>query len=184
MTLSEAGTNLGTLYLKCLSFWYDDLPVIVYNHPVEFDIAIVAVVAGSCLYLTNRARRMRIKAHRLLAGVLMKRRDRAKYHNMKIEDAIIDACMDMVHHGDMTPDEEQKKYKQYAKAYDLTGLLPGKDQASVKRGINLRLLRGWWTKKKEMLIGPPPGGAVDPNYQPEFAVARIGLESSKYATEK
>jgi len=150
-------------------------------NPVETDLIIVGVVAGSLLWCTNRARRMRRKAHRLMWGALMQRRDRAKYHAMKIEDAILDACMEMVVAGDMTPEEEKNKLSQMAKSFNLTGLLPGKDQASVKRGINYRLLLGWWKKKPK--IPGAPEVSVDPNYKPEFAVARKGLATSKYATE-
>lgn len=185
MTLSEAGTKLGELYVNVASFMYSNsIESYVFDHAAEFDLAVFVLVVGSVILLMKRDAIARSRSMRLFRGALMKRRDRVKYHNMKIEDAIIDATMEMVHSGDMTPDEEAAIFKTYAKAYGLTGLMPGKDQASVKRGINLRLLRGWWTKSKAMWIGAPPGVPVDPNYKPVFEVARVGPDSSKYATEK
>jgi hypothetical protein len=184
MPLSEAGTYLGKAYASTAVFLFDGgIDNWVYDHAVEFDLGVGAFFVGSVILLMRRDAIARSRSMRLFRGALMKRRDRIKYHNMKIEDAIIDTCMSMVHSGDMTPEEEAAKYKQYAKAYGLTGLMPGKDQASVKRGINLRLLRGWWTAKKKMLIGAAPGVPVDPNYKPEFEVERRGLKTSKYLKE-
>lgn len=161
---------------------YDTVSGWVYSNPVETDLIIAATVAGSLLLYTNRARRLRRKAHLILWGSLMKPQHREKLQKMRIEDAIVDVCMEMVQTGEMTSDQEAKWYVKMSRAYGLVGLMPGRNQASVKRGINIRLLRGWWTKKPK-LPGDAPGGPVDPNYKPKFEVARRGLKSSKYITE-
>lgn len=173
MMWNEAGSKLAVLY-GALADW-------VYANPVETDVIIGAAVVGSLMWYTKYARRMRSRSYRLLWGTLMKRKDREKYHKMKIEDAIVDACMEMVHHGDMTPAEEAKLYVKLSKSYDLAGLMPIRDQASVKRGIRFRL-RTLLGLKPAKLPGDKPGGATDPNYKPEFEVARRGLATSKYAT--
>lgn len=168
----EAGNQLATL-LNTAAIW-------AFNNPVDTYILLGLVTVGSFTLLIRRDELARSKAYRLFRGAMMKRKDREKYHSMVIEDAILDACMQMVVDGDMTAEEEKRRLSKMCRSYDLTGLMPGKDQASVKRGVNFRLLRGWWAKKPR-IPGDPPGGPVDPNYKPEFEAARRGLATSKYA---
>lgn len=178
MIWSEVTTKLALIYGTAAAW--------VYDNPVETDVIIGLCVAGSLLLLTKRARRMQRRAHRLLWGALMKRKDREKYQKMKLEDAIVDCVENMVHEGDMTPTQAIETYTKMGKSYDLVGLMPGRDQASVKRGILYRFRTWYYAPKKVILPGAKPGEGVevDPNYKPEFAIVRRGLDSSKYATEK
>lgn len=177
MNWNDLGSKVATLYVA-VADW-------VLVNPVETDIGLGLVIAGSLLWYTKRAKKMRSRARRLMWGTLMRRKDRVKYQKMILEDFIGDAFVKMKHDGDLTDIEENLWIQKLAKAYGLTGLLPTRDQASVKRGVNWRLLQGWFTKKKPTIPGGHPSQdlVVDPNYKPEFEVARKGLNQSKYAME-
>ncbi len=179
MNWTELGNNIVT--------FGDDVTTWINTNPVESEVSIVLLIVGSVYLLATADQRKRSKMMRLIRGSMMKRKDREKYHKMRIEDAIVDVCMEMVQHGDMTPEQERQTYIKMAKSYDLTGLIPGKSQEAVKRAVNFRLLRGWFARK---IPHPSWGGAkpgegvqVDPNYKPEFGIERRGLNTSKYLKE-
>lgn len=173
MRWAEIWAHLGELYGKFASW--------VYDHPIETDIAIVLGVVGSIWVILSWRRRARSRVYRIIRGELMKRKDREAAQRMKFEDAIVDAAMEMVQSGDMTPAQEKEWYEFFLGNYGFKGLAPLKNLDSVKRGIRMRLRLGWALKPVK-IPGDKPGGKVDPTYKPvEVEIPeRKGLETSKY----
>lgn len=106
----------------------------------------------------------------------MKRQDREKYQNMRFEDALIDAAMEMVHDGSMTVEEEKKAYRFFADKLGMSGLKP---QKNVKQGIRTRLKKKFGLKSITIpggIASVKPDKTYDPNKpDPE------GLSKSRYA---
>lgn len=145
---------------------------------INVDVLYPVVIVWGILTLLKARRRIRRKLHRFLWGTLMKRQDREKYQDMRIEDAIVDSVMEMVHDGSMNAEEEKKKLREYADKLGLQGLLP---QKNVKKSICIRL-------KKRLGLKPVniPGGIKsvikDQTYDP-LKPDPEGLSTSKYLKE-
>lgn len=142
---------------------YDAFAEWSFRNEVELDVIVVVVVVGIIAILLKEKQRKRRKLHRFLWGSMMKRKDRERYQLQKIEDAIVDAAMEMVHHGEMTNAEEQALFRSLAQKLGLSGLLPQKD---VKRAVGMRLK---FKKRFGLLPVSIPGKpevTVDPTYKP------------------
>lgn len=145
---------------------------------INVDILYPLVAIMVIFALLKAQRRIRRKLHRYFWGTVMKRQDREKYQDMRIEDAITDAILEMEYDGSMNTEESRKKMREYGEKLGLLGLLPQKD---VKKGCNVRLklLR----KSKKPVI---PGGinqiVRDKTYDP-LKPDPEGLSTSKYLKE-
>lgn len=155
--------------------WMDEVTTWMAIHPVRVDLLVLTVVAGTIVYILRRQRKHRRILHRKVWGMYLKRKDRNKYQLMKFEDAITDVALEMVHQGDMTEEQEKMWYNFFAVSCEMKGLKPGRDQASIKRGIRTRLK--YWAKRKIIIPGDPPGVKVDPTYE---GTAKL---KSKYVRE-
>lgn len=167
------------VYVKLADF-YSQVANYAFDHPVEVETVTVAVIVGSLVVYLRGQRRRRSRAHRLIRGAIMKRRDQEAYFRMQFEDAIVDKAMEMVHRGEMTPRQEQEYYELFAHSYGMTGLLPMRNAEALKRGIKMRLHMAPDTRPKI------PGGravvAVDKTYEPTSNVVPIkGSKKSRYA---
>ncbi len=154
----------------------------VYQHPLETDIFIVLVVVGSIHFILRHKRVKRRRAHRLIRGALMKRKDIEAFQRMRFEDAITDMAMEMVGRGEMTEQQEREWYEFFANLYNFKGLLPqARTPESVKRSIKKRLQLHYGLQAVH-IPGGPNTVTVDPNYKPviEPTVEKKGLEASKY----
>jgi hypothetical protein len=168
-----------------LSTYYGSVAEWMANHPAEIDIAVVVGILGTAAVVYRHRLRMYRRLARLVRGANMRRKDQEHYQLMKFEDAITDAAMAMVQSGDMTEAQEKWWYRWFADRYEMLGLLPAHDQASVKRGCWLRLRLGHGLKPVKIPGGHPVKDLkVDPSYKPTDAiVVVIGLAQSKWAQE-
>lgn len=150
----------------------------VFDHQVETDVIVVSGIVGAIAMSLRQQRRRRRRWHRHIWGKLMKRKDLEKYIQSRFEDALVDAAMEMVHDGTMTPLQEKKAYLFFAEKLGFTGLKPSKD---VKKGIATRL-RKRFGLKPVLWFGPKPGvERVDKSYDPNKPIPE-GLSASKYIT--
>lgn len=170
MTWADASQQLAELY-QTVSVW-------CFNHQLVVDIVIPVTVIGICISLLKEKRRARRRAHRYLWGMLMKRQDREKYQNMRFEDALSDAAMEMHFEGMMNDQEEQRAMLMFAERLGLQGLKPKKN---VKQGIKTRLKKKFGLKPIA-IPGGKPAVKVDKTYDPHKPDPE-GLIGSKYVKD-
>src|SRR6185436_20851909 len=118
-------------------------------HPLRVDFIVFAVVAGSIAYILGRSRSRRRVLHRKVRGMYKKRVDIERFHLMRFEDAITDACMEMVHRGEMTEAQEKMYYEWFStlrRGRQGLCLIPGRSQEATKKGIRARLKK-FYNKK-------------------------------------
>lgn len=157
---------------------YSGVSTWVYNHPVETDILIIGAVLFGIYKYTRRDVRRKRRHIRFVRGDWMSRQDRERYQLMRFEDAIGDAALDMLMEGRMSEKEEKEWYRLFAERYNMPGLLPRRDNETIKRGIRGRIR----FYRRRLKLPAMFGGGVrkvipDKGYVPE---TDTGLAKSKF----
>lgn len=163
---------------------YQSVAEWVYVHPIRTDVIIGAVALGSLAAVLMLRARTRRRLRHILWGERMKRSpNREAFEKSLISYGICDAVEEAVYRGDMTRERADHWYHSFANYYQMTELLPVKNQHTVKRGIKLRLNNGIH-RIKAIIPGPKPGVKHDPTYKPVLADAaepKKEKRRSKYA---